>query len=119
MSDIGSVAEAVSIIGKIVYAELNPSQQSLISEAYDDSEERVNKYKAALLADDTDTQRRLELGIMFGIPASLGPGEIELLERESAIGFNKFNQLAWFQRAEGSRFATKVIEIVRSTVPRE
>lgn len=116
-SDVGAVANAVAEITKLVFAELHPSQQELIKERYGQSVQRVNQYRDALLDGDTDTQRRLELGCVFGIPADFGPGQIEQLESQPAEGFNKFNQLGWFQRAEGARFATQVADIVRSTVP--
>ena len=114
MSDVGDVARAVEVIGKIVFAELHPSQQEQINDKFKESKERVNEYKKALLDDDVDLCRRLELGLMFGIEADFGPGEIEPLEREPATGFNKFNQLGWYQRAEGGRFATQVMEIIRT-----
>ena len=35
MSDIGDVARAVEVVGKIIFEELHPSQQDQIKEAYE------------------------------------------------------------------------------------
>lgn len=114
MSDVGDVARAVEVIGKIVFSALHPTQQAQIKAAYEDSQKRVDDYKDALLSNDTDMCERLELGFLFGIQANLGPGEINNLASRDAIGFNQFNQLGWFQRAEGGRFAQSVIAILET-----
>lgn len=114
MSDVGDVARAVEVIGKIVFSALHPTQQAQITQAYEESKKRVNEYKDALLSNDTDLCERLELGFVYGIEADLGPGEINKLASRDAIGFNQFNQLGWFQRAEGGRFASAVTAIIET-----
>lgn len=121
MSTVGSIAFAIGEGLKLAYAELHPSQQEQIKEAYEYSETRINEFKSALLDDRYLSCATLWDGCLPVVPASVSDEERSQLE-QSTIDINqcrltKYQWLGQFCAAESANFLRKANEIIRSTTP--
>lgn len=117
MSDIGDVARAVEVIGKIIFSALHPSQQDQIKVAYEESFNRVADFRDSLLADNFTRCAILWDGSLPVIPVNISESQRAALEAVEVRGIDKYQWLGQFARAEGANFASKMTEIVQSTTP--